>query len=132
MTTKYAAWIITLASIGQILGYLYALPGHIGDPTWSPHAQFHLELSWIWLIGLDIAMLILAWGPLQRRERWAWWTLGVLGICAQGGHFMASLAEPAGRPAEPWYDWALGAVALIFALGLGVGWRALARPAEGA
>ena len=125
MNLKNAARLITLASIGQIIGYAYALPGHIGEATWSDHAQFHLFLSWIWIVGLDIAIIALAWGPLQKRERNSFWILLVLFISAQGGHFIASLVVPAGRPSEFWYDYALGSVALIFAIGLGVGWKAL-------
>jgi len=125
---KNAARLITLASIGQILGYAYALPGHIDEATWSGHAQFHLFLSWIWILGLDIAIIYLAWGPLQKRERSSFWLLLILFISAQGGHFIASLVVPAGRPSEPWYDYALGTVALIFAIGLGMAWRALSEP----
>jgi len=125
MNLKNAARLITLASIGQIIGYAYALPGHIGESTWSDHAQFHLFLSWLWIVGLDIAIIALAWGPLQKRERNSFWILLVLFISAQGGHFIASLVVPAGRPSEFWYDYALGSVALIFAIGLGVGWKAL-------
>jgi len=125
MTLKNAARIITFASIVQVLGYAYALPGHIGDPTWSDHAQFHLFLSWLWIVGLNIAIIVLAWGPLQKRDRMSFWILLVLFLSAQGGHFIASLVVPAGRPSEPWYDYALGAMALIFAIGLGIGWKAL-------
>lgn len=125
MTVKNAARFITLASVGQILGYAYALPGHIGESTWSDHAQFHLFLSWIWILGLDIAIISLAWGPLQKRDGSSFWILLVLFISAQGGHFIASLVVPAGRPSEPWYDPALGTVALIFAVGLGIAWKAL-------
>jgi len=128
MNLKNAARMITLACIGQILGYAYALPGHIGEATWSDHAQFHLFLSWIWIVGLDIAIIALAWGPLQKRERSSFWILLVLFVSAQGGHFIASLIVPAGRPSEWWYDYALGAVALIFAIGLGIGWKALSEP----
>jgi len=122
---KNAARLITLASVGQILGYAYALPGHIGESTWSDHAQFHLFLSWIWIVGLDIAIIALAWGPLQKRDRMSFWILLVLFISAQGGHFIASLVVPAGRPSQPWYDYVLGAVALIFAIGLGMARKAL-------
>jgi len=122
---KNAARFMTLASIGQILGYAYALPGHIGESTWSAHAQFHLFLSWIWILGLDIAIIALAWGPLQKRDRMSFWILLVLFLSAQGGHFIASLVVPAGRPSEFWYDYALGTMALIFAIGLGIGWKAL-------
>ncbi len=125
---KNAARLMTLACVGQILGYAYALPGHIGESTWSDHAQFHLFLSWIWIVGLDIAIIALAWGPLQKREWSSFWLLLVLFISAQGGHFIASLVVPAGRPSEPWYDSALGAVALIFAIGLGMARKALSNP----
>ena len=128
MTLKNAAQIITAACVIQILGYLYALPGHIGDPTWSNHAQFHLVLAWIWIVGLDAAIIALAWGPLQKRDRVTYWILIFLFICAQGGHFIASLAVPAGRPSEWWYDYALGTGALIFAIGLAVAWKAIFRP----
>jgi hypothetical protein len=127
MNLKNAARIITFACVVQILGYLYALPGHIGDPTWSNHAQFHLVLSWIWIAGLDAAIMALAWGPLQKKDKTTFWILLFLFICAQGGHFITSLIVPAGRPNQWWYDYALGAGALIFAIGLVIGWRALAK-----
>jgi hypothetical protein len=128
MKVKDAAWIITAACVIQILGYLYALPGHIGDPTWSNHAQFHLVLAWIWIVGLDAAIMALACGPLQKRDKATFWILIFLFICAQGGHFIASLIVPSGRPSEWWYDYALGTGALIFAIGLAVAWKAIFRP----
>ena len=128
MTLKNAARLITLASIGQILGYAYALPGHLDESSWSAHAQFHHVLAWIWMVGLNIAIITLVWGPLQKRDRSSFWTLLILFISAQGGHFIASLVVPAGRPSEFWYDYALGTMALIFAIGLGIAWRALSKP----
>jgi hypothetical protein len=125
MNLKTAARIITLASIAQVLGYAYALPGHLGDPTWSDHAQFHHVLAWIWVVGLNIAIIAFAWGPLQKRDRSTFWILVILFLSAQGGHFITSLVVPAGRPSEFWYDYALGAMVLIFAIGLGIGWKAL-------
>jgi hypothetical protein len=122
---KNAARLITLASIGQILGYAYALPQHLDEPSWSDHAQFHHVLAWVWLVGLDIAIISLVWGPLQKRERSTFWLLVFLFISAQGGHFIVSLVVPAGRPSEWWYDYALGTVTLIFAIGLGIAWKAL-------
>ena len=128
MTLKNAARIITLACIAQILGYAYALPGHLGDATWSDHAQFHHVLGWIWLVGLNIAIVVFAWGPLQKRDRSSFWILVILFLSAQGGHFIASVVVPTGRPSEFWYDYALGTAVLIFAIGLGTGWRALSKP----
>jgi hypothetical protein len=107
LTLHNAARLITFACVVQILGCLYALPGHIGDPTWSAHAQFHLFLAWVWLVGLDVAIVGLAWGPLQKRDPSLWWVLVFLFIAAQGGHLITSLIVPAGRPSEWWYDDAL-------------------------
>ena len=127
MNLKNAARIITLACVAQVLGYAYALPGHLGEPTWSAHAQFHHVLAWIWVVGLNIAIVAFAWGPLQKGDRGTFWILVILFIFAQGGHFIASLVVPAGRPPEWWYDYALSTMGLIFAVGLGTGWRALSR-----
>jgi hypothetical protein len=118
-----------LATIIEVLGYAYALPGHLDEGTWSKHAQFHLVLAWIWLVGLGIAIIAISWGPLQKREQRSFWILLALFISAQGGHFIASLVVPAGRPPEFWYDYALGAMALIFVAGLAVGWKALSTSA---
>ena len=127
MNLKNAARILTLACVAQVLGYAYALPGHLSDPTWSDHAQFHHVLGWIWLVGLNIAIVVFAWGPLQKRDRSSFWILVILFLLAQGGHFIASVVVPAGRPSEFWYDYALGTTMLIFAIGLGTGWRALSQ-----
>ena len=128
MNLKNAARLITLACIAQILGYAYALPAHNGEATWSDHAQFHHVLGWVWMVGLNIAILVFAWGPLQKRDTSSFRILVILFLVAQGGHYIASVVVPAGRPSEFWYDYALGAMALIFAIGLGTAWRALSKP----
>jgi hypothetical protein len=120
---KAAAALLTAASIIQLAGYFYALPTHLGDPTWSAHAQFHHVLGWIWLAGLAIGIIVLAWGPLQRRERWSLWLLSALFIFSQIAHFMAEAIVPAGRPPEAWYDLALGFQAFIYLVGLILAWR---------
>jgi hypothetical protein len=127
---KNAARLITLAAVTQILGYAYALPGHLDEPSWSQHAQFHHVLGWIWLVGLNIAIIALVWGPLQKKDRMSFWILLILFLSAQGGHFIASLVVPAGRPSEWWYDYALSTMTLIFAIGLGIAWKALSEIAS--
>ena len=77
-------------------------------------------------MGLNTAIIALAWGPLQKREKSSFWILLILFLSAQGGHYIASFIVPAGRPSEWWYDYALGSVALIFAVGLGMAWKSLA------
>ena len=131
MNLKNAARLITLACVVQILGYAYALPEHLGESNWSDHAQFHHVLAWIWNVGLNIAIVTLAWGPLQKRDRSTFWILVILFLIAQGGHFISSLIVPAGRPPEWWYDYALFTMALIFAIGLGIAWKVLSNSTSG-
>lgn len=119
---KIATWLMTTAAGIQILGYWNALPGHIGEATWSDHAQFHVVLSWIWLVGLNLALLSLIWGPLQKGEKWCCPTLLLLSTLAYGGHFGAAQVVPAGRPLALWHDLALGTVWLLFVMGLAIGW----------
>jgi len=123
-TRTAAIWLTGSCTI-QILGYLIALPGHVGDPTWSWHAQFHLVLGDFWLAGLDILIIILAWGPLQKLERWSFWAALVGFMFAQLGHFASVLLVFDGRPPETWYHFALGLNVLIGLVGLYMFWGAI-------
>ena len=116
-----ASWLLTIVMLGNLLGYWFALPRHMVDPAWPTHARFHLVQAFLWITGLHAAMLILLWEPLQRQEQWSFWTLLALCIFAQGSHFFAVLALPKGRPPSRAniYDWILGLVLLLYAIGLG-------------
>ena len=116
-----ASWLLTITALGQLLGYWFALPRHIADLTWPTHARFHLIQTVFWITGLYIAILVLIWQPLQRQERWSFWTLLALVLLAQGSYFFAVAALPKGRPPSRGnlYDWTLSVVFLISAIGLG-------------
>jgi hypothetical protein len=122
---KRAAWFITIASIINILGFLIALPEHLDEASWSLHAQFHHVLGWIWLTGLDLTIITLAWGPLQQRERWSFWLLLLSFFFAQGGFFTAVLLVFEGRPPALWHHLSLATVLVMYAVGLFLAWRAL-------
>jgi len=123
---KQAARFITFASLVQVFGFLIALPGHLDEPSWSAHAQFHHVLGWLWLAGFNILILALTWGPLQRYDRWSFRLLVIAFLFAQVGFFATVLLVPEGRPDETWFYAALGLVAAINAGGLVAAWRALA------
>lgn len=129
---RQAAQLITLATVVHVLGFFIALPGHLSDPTWSAHAQFHHVLGWVWLTGFSVLILALTWGPLQRRDRWAFNLLVVAFVFAQGGFFVTSLLEPNGRPMELWQNLLLALVVVIFATGLFIAWRTLRKTAASA
>lgn len=118
MTT--ASWLITLAPLGLMFGYWFALPEHIRDRAWPMHARFHILQAFFWISGLEVAILVLVWWPLQSQERWSLWTLLALLIFTQASYFIAVLILPKGRPPSRrnWYDWALGTALFIYAPGL--------------
>jgi hypothetical protein len=115
-----AAVLLTLAAVGQVLGYWFAVPEHIVDQTWSLHARFHMIQAIFWITGLDLAILALIWWPLQRNESWSLWALLVLFVCAQLSYFVALLAMPKGRQPSRgnWHEWVYGLDALIGVVGL--------------
>src|SRR5262249_49270197 len=90
------------------------------DRDWPEHARFHITQAFLWVTGLEVAILAFTWIPLQRREAWSFWALVALGICAQVNHFVAAMALPKGRPPSKGnvYDWILGLVLLMYAAGL--------------
>src|SRR5215475_7045382 len=95
---RSAAWLITTATFIKVAGFYYASVEHVGEPTWSAHAQFHHVLGIIWLTGLGVASLTLAWGPMQRGEKWSLSLLLSTFTFAHIGFFITQLIVPAGRP----------------------------------
>ena len=122
-TLRTAAWLITTATLIKVGGFNLAVLEHVGEPTWSSHAQFHHVVGNIWLAGLGVASLTLAWGPMQRGERWGLWLLFSTFMCTHIGFFVAQIIVPAGRPPVLWHHLALAGVALVYATGLFLAWR---------
>lgn len=124
---RIGVWMVVLASVGHMIGYCFAVPEHIVDGTWPAHARFHVVQALIWLIGFDLISVALALGPFARGERWARWALVIALIMAHGGYFIALLAIPEGHPPEGLRaHLPLAALLVLHAIGLVLGWRALA------
>ncbi|MFV9506502.1 MAG: hypothetical protein AB4911_18280 [Oscillochloridaceae bacterium umkhey_bin13] len=123
-----AVWLITVACTAQALGYLSAINEHVGEAAWPPHAQFHLVEGRIWLTALNLAMIVLAWNPLQRGERWSLWLVTVLFAAAHSAYWLAKLAVPADQHVDP-PEYILGmlAMALVGAVGVALAWWAAPR-----
>lgn len=89
---------------------------------WPVHAQHHLVHQIVLFLGLVAVGFMLLYGPLARRERWAWWTMLVVGISIFGGfwlgHPLVGLGEPGLIP-----NTAQAILSLLFLAGLAVGWR---------
>ena len=107
------AGLLTVATLGQVPGYFYALWEHLAEADWSDHAQFHHILGFLWLCGLATATLTLAWGPARRGERWASRLLVALTLFQFGSHLLTMMVLPAGKPPVAWQNGVLGVLALI-------------------
>ncbi|HMQ32397.1 MAG TPA: hypothetical protein PKD53_16815 [Chloroflexaceae bacterium] len=122
---RSAAWLITTACAAQALGYLSAVNEHAGEAQWSAHAQFHWVEALVWIAALNLAMIVLAWGPLQRAERWSLRLVTALFAAAHGAHWLAKLAVPDDQRFDPLvYTVGMLAMALLGAAGLALAWWA--------
>jgi ethanolamine transporter EutH len=115
--------LLVTVPVGHLIGYLPATLRHVRDATWSDHARFHMFQDLLLICGWDVAAVLLALGPVRRRERWA------LGMSAgylawvQLGYFVSTAAVPKGRPLSR-ADNELYRIAMImYAVGLALAWR---------
>jgi hypothetical protein len=130
MTRQNAAkWLLVIANFGHIVGYAMAVPEHIADAAWPPHARFHVLQALLWIVGFDLVSIALALRPFARGELWARWALVVSLVLAHGGYFVALAAIPAGSPPEG-LNAHLPLLALLIGhlVGLGLGWRGATAP----
>lgn len=111
-------WLIVLACAAHLVIYLVAAPEHVVATEWPAHARFHVLEAICWAAGLDLAIAAIAWVPLARGERWAWWAAALGFVTGHASYFGAIAALPAGRPPNLSADVTLGLAAALFALGL--------------
>jgi len=119
--------LITITTIGHALGYSFAVPDHLFDPTWPAHARFHVLQALIGVIGIDLAILILTFGPFRRAEQWAWWLVGILLVFAQVGYFLAALMIPEGITPGLGINLVYVLSIVLWAIGLGISYRVMGR-----
>ncbi len=112
------ALLIALASLAHAAAYCVAAPEHVVDASWPMHARFHTLQALIWIVAIDLALALLALGPLRRGHRGCLPAIAIGGLGAHGAYFAAMIALPDGRPPELSSHLILGAIALVFASGL--------------
>ncbi len=92
---------------------------------WPAHAHHHLIAHISGVCGLALLSLILVFGPLQRRERWAWWCLVLSGLCIYGGYWLGNFLVGLGEPSAP-PNTSQAIQSALYVVGLIFAWRALA------
>jgi len=110
-----------LATVGHIGAYLYAAPEHVVDLSWPDHARFHVLQAIFWIVGFDLVLLALILGPLARGRAWVRQVLLLAWPFVHGAYFFALLRG--GGPPETSAHVALGALLLLYGVGLGLVWR---------
>jgi hypothetical protein len=120
---KSARNLIVAASTLHILAYLQAVPAHLTDMGWPAHARFHVFQALLWLIGLDLALLLIALYPYARGERWAFGALVVGLFTSHLGYFLAMFAVSGGAPPDLQAHIGLGVILALYVLGLLLGER---------
>ena len=118
---RIASVLLGLPLVASVLITCIQGPRHLSW-QWPVHAQHHLLGHITTVVGLSVVSLLLVVGPLQRRERWAWWALVVTGVSLFGGFWLGNLMVGLGEPgAVPNTSQALQAS--VYLLGLVLAWR---------
>ena len=116
--------LLALANIAHLVGYGFAVPEHIGDAAWPPHARFHVFQALLWLGAVDLVAAGIALGPFARGDRWARWALLAVLLLVHVGYFVALALFPDGHPAPGMAAHVpLAGATALFATTLGLGWN---------
>ncbi|HJZ88956.1 MAG TPA: hypothetical protein VKN99_27485 [Polyangia bacterium] len=121
---KASSLLIALATVGHAVTYLVAAPPHVMDASWPPHARFHVLQALLWALGFNVLVLVVVARAYGRGERWSWWALATAWLFLHVAYFACLPAVPGGAPTNPHADFVLGALLVVYALGLVLGrWR---------
>lgn len=122
---RLASALLGLPFVATILIALIQGTRHLGW-DWPVHAHHHLLAHVTSAVGLCVVSLLVLAGPMQRRERWAWWSLLVAGVAIYGGYWLGNAMVGLGEPGTvPNASQAVQTV--VFAVGLVLGRRELGR-----
>lgn len=123
---KLASTLLALPLGATILVSLVRGTRHLAW-DWPVHAHHHLIANISVAVGLSVVSLLILFGPVQRRERWAWWALLIAGAAIYGGFWLGNAVVGLGEPgAVP--NTAQAVQTAVYAAGLVVAWRALEMP----
>lgn len=125
---QIAATLIIVTTIGHLLGFVFAVPEHLLDPTWPDHARFHALQALLGVIGIDLAIIVITLGPfLQHAQKGSLWLLAVMLLFAQGNYFIAAIFLPEGITPGILVNIVFALSIFLWVVGLIVGYRAIYR-----
>lgn len=61
---------------------------HYKNGGWEDHANFHMFTGLSYYLGLTLFFFLITGRPFRNREKWAWWSLVLMGIFVHGAHIV--------------------------------------------
>lgn len=115
--------LLIIIHIAILISQLIVNPTHLSDPTWTMHAKDHLVRGIADMVGLNLVALLVAYYPLRKGERWAWWALVIAGLALIGGALTSGYISH--EPFEPMVRLVFIGMGIVYILGLALTWNNL-------
>lgn len=61
---------------------------HFTTENWENHAQFHSLTGLSYYLGLTLFFLFITGKPFRNGEKWAWFSLVLMGVFVHGAHIL--------------------------------------------
>ncbi len=58
---------------------------------WPHHAQFHQLTGLAYYLGFTLFFILITTKPFQNKEKWAWWSMLIMGVFTHGGHIIVDM-----------------------------------------
>ncbi len=86
--TKIGIWLFTIPALTFLVLESRGAYHHWVEMSgiWDKHAMFHAVTGLFYTQIITISVVVLAWIPLRRGEKWSWWVLALMGVGMHGGH----------------------------------------------
>lgn len=76
LSVRVAVWVMTAQSVPSIIGSaVHVFWEHGREADWTAHQRSHALWAGGQGIALALLMVMLAWVPFRRGERWSWYAL---------------------------------------------------------
>ncbi len=113
--------ILILLHVIILVSQLIVNPTHLSDPTWPIHAKDHLVRAIYFMAGLNLVAMLIAYYPLRKGERWAWWALAIAGLALIGGTLGSGIISHEPLPSDVMINFSI--LAFIDIVGLALSWK---------
>jgi len=95
---KIAMWLFTFLAMAYLIVESRGAFMHWQENIniWEPHAMLHAIQGAVYTQALCIMVVVLTWIPFRKGERWAWWSVGFIGVALHGAHVIGDAMSHGG------------------------------------